>query len=72
VCVCVCVLNCICIYIVIVSSPYLFVIGDNRVIHYKGAYDVASSASEAKCRSMAAWGFYFIIFPLCCNLNLIY
>jgi len=29
------------------SSPYLFVIGDDRVIHYTRAYDVIGSASEA-------------------------
>jgi len=28
------------------SSPYLLVFGDDRVMHYMGADDVASGASE--------------------------
>jgi len=47
-CVCVCVhFNYDYVYVCIVSSPYLFVIGDDHVIRYTGAYDVAGSASEA-------------------------
>ena len=43
----------VCIYIwivsiyVYVSSPYLLVFGDDRVMHYTIANDVAGGASEA-------------------------
>jgi len=35
------------VYIYIVSSPYLFVFGDDRVIRYTKADDVACSVGEA-------------------------
>jgi len=35
------------VYIYIVSSPYLLVFGDDRVIRYTGANDVAGKAGEA-------------------------
>jgi len=38
---------CLCMYFCIVSSPYLFVIGDDRVIHYTEAGDVAGGAGDA-------------------------
>jgi len=37
----------ICLYI---SSPYLLVFGDDRVIHYTGADDVVGDSSEAYIR----------------------
>jgi len=48
VCVCVCVhLICDYVYICVISSPYLFVIDDDRVIRYTRANDVAGGAGEA-------------------------
>ena len=46
VCVCVCALyfGYVCIYVV--SSPYLLVFGDDRVIRYMGVDDVTGGAGE--------------------------
>jgi len=41
----------ICLYI---SSPYLLVFGDDRVIRYMRVEDVVSGASELKRRSIVA------------------
>ena len=35
------------IFFCIVSSPYLFVIGDDHVIHYTSANDVAGGVGDA-------------------------
>jgi len=45
VCVCVCVYVCVCVCLY-VSSPYLLVFGDDRVIHYTRTDDVAGGAGE--------------------------
>ena len=42
---CVCV--CVCVFLYTISSPYLLVFGDDRVIHYTGADDVARGVGEA-------------------------
>jgi len=34
-------------YFYVISSPFLFVIGDDRVIRYMGAYDATSEAVDA-------------------------
>ena len=47
---------CLCMYFCIVSSPYLFVIGDDRVIHYTEAGDVAGGAGDAQSQIGASKG----------------
>jgi len=54
------------------SSPYLFVIGDDRVICYTRANDVVGSVGEAKRQSRATWGFDFIVILLLRNSIFIY
>jgi len=45
---CMCVhFNYVYVYIYVVSSPYLFVFGDDRVTRYTRANDVTSGAGEA-------------------------
>ena len=43
-CVCVCVCVCACLY---VSTSYLLVFGDDRIMRYMEADDVAGGAGEA-------------------------
>jgi len=40
-------LNCVVIYIGTISSPYMFVIGDDNVIRYTGVNNVAGGAGDA-------------------------
>jgi len=46
VCVCVCALYFGYVYIYVVSSLYLLVVGDDRVIRYTGADDVSGGAGD--------------------------
>jgi len=51
------------------SSPYLLVFGDDRVMRYTGADDVAGVLVKRRFREGLAWGKAFMMFSYFMNFK---